>query len=174
MIKIGVVEMTIMMIPVIIGAISLGPVAGGILGGVFGLLSFYECFGKSAFGVLLFEINPWATALMCIVPRVLAGMLTGLIFVLLKKVDKTKLISFGVAGLSGALLNTLFFMGSLGLLFWNSPEFISTMQSWQIPTDNFFVLCAAMVGTNGIIEAIVCFVTGSAIAKAVVKFINKV
>lgn len=173
MIKIGPVEMTIMMIPIIIGAISLGPAAGGILGGVFGLLSFYECFGKSVFGVLLFGINPWATAFMCIVPRILAGFLTGLIFSGLKKIDRTKLISFGIAGLSGALLNTLLFMGSLGIFFFGDPAFISAMQEWQMPTENFFALCVVLVGVNGVVEALVCFITGSAIAKAVVKFINK-
>ena len=173
MIKIGPVEMTIMMIPVIIGAISIGPVAGAILGGMFGLMSFYECFGKSMFGVLLFGINPFACAFMCFVPRILAGFLTGIIFKALKGIDRTKLISFGIAGLSGAVLNTLFFMGSLWIFFWGSDTFISTMQSWGLSTEAFFPFAIAFVGVNGLIEAIVCFVTGSAIAKAVVKFINR-
>ena len=50
MIKTFGVEMTIMQIPVIIGAIILGPTEGALLGGIFGLLSFWECFGKSVFG----------------------------------------------------------------------------------------------------------------------------
>ena len=46
---------------VVIGAIILGPTAGAILGGVFGITSFIQCFGISAFGTLLFGINPVLT-----------------------------------------------------------------------------------------------------------------
>ena len=50
-IKTPVLEFTVMQVPVILGAIILGPGAGALLGGVFGLTSFWECFGKSAFGM---------------------------------------------------------------------------------------------------------------------------
>ena len=46
----GVVEITFIMIPVVVGAILMGPGAGAILGGVFGLTSFIQCFGMSALG----------------------------------------------------------------------------------------------------------------------------
>lgn len=42
-------ELTLMQIPVLIGAIIMGPAEGAILGGVFGLTSFFQCFGKSQF-----------------------------------------------------------------------------------------------------------------------------
>ena len=78
-IKTPVLEFTVMQVPVILGAIILGPGAGALLGGVFGLTSFWECFGKSAFGMQLLAINPWATAVVCIVPRLLMGLCCGLI-----------------------------------------------------------------------------------------------
>lgn len=46
MIKTAGLEITIMLVPVIVGAIVMGPAAGALLGGVFGLISFWECFGK--------------------------------------------------------------------------------------------------------------------------------
>lgn len=48
--KVGAIEITFMTIPVVVGAIILGPTAGAVLGGVFGLTSFIQCFGMSAFG----------------------------------------------------------------------------------------------------------------------------
>ena len=51
--KVGAIEITFMTIPVVIGAILLGPPAGAFLGGVFGLTSFIQCFGMSAFGSAL-------------------------------------------------------------------------------------------------------------------------
>ena len=46
--KFGLIEITLMVIPVAVGAIVLGPLCGAILGGVFGLTSFIQCFGFSA------------------------------------------------------------------------------------------------------------------------------
>ena len=111
----GVVEITFIMIPVVVGAILMGPGAGAILGGVFGLTSFIQCFGMSALGAMLLQVNWFFTFVVCFVPRVLMGWLAGLIFKALYKVDKTRLVSFAVASLSGAVLNTIFFVGSLGL-----------------------------------------------------------
>lgn len=41
------VEITFIVIPVAVGSIILGPMAGGFLGLVFGLTSFFQCFGAS-------------------------------------------------------------------------------------------------------------------------------
>lgn len=72
---------TILMIPVAIGAILLGPGAGAILGTVFGLTSLATCFlGLDALGVALLAISPWKTVIVCLVPRILVGYLCGLIF----------------------------------------------------------------------------------------------
>lgn len=79
-IRIGVVSATLLPIPVAVGAVMLGPLGGGILGGVFGLTSFYQCFGMDAFGVMLMGISPVKTFLLCFVPRALMGVLVGLIF----------------------------------------------------------------------------------------------
>ena len=56
--KVGTVEITFLMIPVIIGAITLGAKSGAILGAVFGITSFIQCFGMSSFGIILLSINP--------------------------------------------------------------------------------------------------------------------
>ncbi len=49
-IKTAGLEITLIVIPVAVGAVTLGPAAGAILGGVFGITSFIQCFGMSAFG----------------------------------------------------------------------------------------------------------------------------
>ena len=48
MIKTAGLEITIMLVPVIVGAIVMGPAAGALLGGVFGLISFWECWEPSS------------------------------------------------------------------------------------------------------------------------------
>lgn len=170
--KFSAVEITIMMIPVVIGAITCGPSGGALLGGVFGLTSFIEAVtGKSAFGVFMLELSPVGTFVLCIIPRILTGLLAGYIFKALQRVDKTKLWSFAVSSMSAALLNTILFMGSLLLMFWNSEAFISKMQEWGIATDRISAFLVAFVGTNGVIEAAVCFFVGAAMAKALSAFL---
>ena len=56
-IKTAGIEITLIVVPVAVGAVTLGPAAGAILGGVFGLASFLRCFGLNAFGAMLLSIN---------------------------------------------------------------------------------------------------------------------
>lgn len=171
-------EFTILQIPVIIGAIVLGPSAGGILGGIFGLLSFWECFGKSAFGVVLLGIDPLGTFLTCVPTRLLMGVLCGLIFRALSKSDRTraKLPSFGVSSLAGALLNTILFTGVL-IAFFYQTEFIQGIaqgfsESFGIVM-NPFLFVVFFVGIQGLIEAVVATIAGAAVSKALYKALTR-
>lgn len=159
----GIIEITLIMIPVIIGAIVLGPGAGAFLGGMFGLTSFIQCFGMSGFGAALLSIQPVLTFLVCMIPRILMGWLCGLIFKGLIRVDRTKskTLSYCVTGLSGALLNTVLFMTLLLLLF-GQTDYIQTMRAGM----GLFAFIAGFVGLNGLVEAIACFVVASAVSKA--------
>ena len=158
----GAMKITFLMIPVVIGAIILGPSAGAVLGGIFGATSFVQCFGMDWFGTTLMGINPIYTFIMCMVPRILMGWLCGLIFKGLVKVDKTKhkMASYTITSLCGALLNTLFFMTALIVMFGQS-QFILDMQGEM----NIFAFVVAFVGLQGAIEAAVCFIVAAAISK---------
>lgn len=171
--RIGPIEMSLMVIPVAIGAIVLGPVSGAILGFVFGLTSFIECFGGSAFGMFLMTISPVMTFIACMVPRILCGFLSGLVFKGLRKFDRTKIVSFFAASLSTALLNTIFFIGVILLFFWNNDTFLAKMTEWGMPIENLWVFIIAFVGINGVIEAAVNFIVAAPIAKAIVRFVNR-
>jgi uncharacterized membrane protein len=159
------VEITLIVVPVTVGAIVLGPVNGAILGGVFGITSFLQCFGMSPFGTTLFGINPLGTFILCLVPRILMGWLTGVIFLGIKKIDKTKNISYAVASLTGPLLNTLFFMPLLVLFFYQTDYIQGFAEA--LGTNNVFSFIIGFVGINGLIEAAVCFVLGTAISKTI-------
>lgn len=155
-------EITFITIPVIVGAVILGPAAGAVLGGIFGLTSFAQAFGMSAFGVELMSINPIFTFIVCMVPRILMGWCCGLIFKAFK--NKDSLLPYFTASVSGALLNTLFFMTALLALFGNC-EYIKNMQGGN----NIIVFAALFVGINGVVEAIVAAIAGTAISRAVSK-----
>ena len=110
---------TFLTVPVAVGAIILGPTAGATCGAAFGLTSVVMALtGGSAFSAALMQINPFGLLFTCLVPRILEGWICGLIFQLVKKFSKNG--AFIVASLSCPLLNTLFFMSSLVLFFYNT------------------------------------------------------
>ena len=162
--KAGAIEITFITIPVIIGAVLLGPVGGLFLGAVFGITSFIQCFGMSTFGVALFSVSPLRTAIVCIVPRVFMGWLTAVIFKAISSKDKTSFVQYLVASIAGPLLNTVLFTGTLLLLFNNAPIIIQLKE--QFGSTNVMAFAAAFVGVNGLIEAGVCAVLGTALCKA--------
>ena len=161
-IKTAGLEITLIVVPVAIGAVTLGPAAGATLGGVFGITSFIQCFGMSAFGTMLLGVNPIFTFLVCVPTRILMGWLTGLIY---KGLSKTKIpsgASITLSNLCCPMLNTAFFMGTLVFLF------AGTMRE-SFGMTKVIPFIAAFVGVNGVVEAVVCFVVGAAISAALKK-----
>ncbi len=164
-------EITFIQVPVIVGAILMGPTAGAILGGVFGLTSFIQCFGLSAFGAALLEINAVYTFILCFFSRVLMGWLTGLIFRALQKVDRTKFVSYAVTSLAAPILNTVFFVGGMILLF-GSSSYIQGLMA-EAGAANLLSFAVAFVALNGVIEAAACFLLGTAISKALASALKR-
>lgn len=167
-------ELTILQIPVIIGAIVLGPSGGAAMGAVFGLISYWECFGKSSFGVTLMSINPLLTFIVCVPTRILMGWLCGLIFKgMHSRLAQTKanFVSYITASLSGALLNTAFFMSALCLCFYHT-EFIQDFVE-LLGSTNVFMFIVLFVGVQGLVEALLCASVGSVVSKGVRRGLHK-
>ena len=161
--KIGIVEITFNMIPVVIGAIVIGPAAGAFLGALFGAASFWQCFGQSTFGTLLFGVNPFFTVLICFVPRILAGLIPGLIFRAMTK-KKDNIAAYFVSAAVGSLTNTVLFVGGFCLLFKD------TMLG--MASDNG-LSPLAFIATAFLLNAAVELVANTAIVAAVSKAVTK-
>jgi uncharacterized membrane protein len=159
--KYGALSITFLTIPVVIGAIVVGPLCGATLGLVFGATSFIQCFGADLFGAALLSINPFYTFILCFVPRILMGWLVGLIFMALAKPDGTRRFwSFIIASLSGALINTILFLGTLVLFFGETTVTIGDV-SFKVVT-----IIGITLAINASVEAAVTMVAGGAITKA--------
>ncbi len=155
-------EITLIVVPVAVGAVTLGPLAGAILGGVFGVTSFIQCFGMSAFGAILLGVNPFFTFLVCVPTRILEGLLTGYIYKGLRKTKLNANVSVTLANVCCPVLNTTFFMGTLVTLF------AGTMRE-QFGMTKVLPFIFAFVGVNGAVEAAVCFVIGAGVSIALKK-----
>ena len=162
-------NVTLMNIPVAIGAILLGPLAGLILGIAFGLTSFIQ--PMSGMIATLFGIDAFRTIIMCVATRALMGFGCACIFRGLKKIDRTRTVSYFVSALSAALLNTALFMGAL-ILFFYGTDYVQGLvaNKGAVNPFNFIIL---MVGFNGLLEAAVTMVIGGGVSKGVDSALNR-
>ena len=154
-------SITFNMIPVAIAAIAMGVPGGAIIGGVFGLISFLQCFGLVGFsgmGAVLVGISPVLTFIQRFVSRVLVGVLAALVY---RGISRTKapLYVRGLAtGFAAALFNTIFFMTLLVLLFSQTAYMQNAMAGRSV-----LAYLVASVGVNAVVEMIVAaVVTGAA------------
>ena len=139
--RVGPVSITFLVIPVVIGGMTLGPVRGGFLGAVFGATSFAQCFMGDPFGAALVALSPLATAMACFVPRILIGVVAGLLFPALLKVSRSHALAFIVTAVAGTLTNTVLFVGMVVGFFQNS--YFGGSPFWTIFA-GFFTLNVAL------------------------------
>ena len=165
-IPVGPLVMTFTMIPIAIGAMLLGPLAGTILGAFFGLTSLYDAVtGKSAMTHFFFQESPFLTVLLCVGTRALVGAATGWLFRLFSKTDRKHTWSYFAGGLLAPVLNTLFFMGFIVLVFYRS-EFVQNLVS-KLGASGPITFIVLLVGVQGLVEAATGLIIGGAIAKGV-------
>ena len=156
-------SITFLTVPVAVAAMILGPKGGAICGATFGITSLMQCFGTSAFGA-------FGTVFTWIVPRILEGLLSGLIFKAVR--SKNKNLAYFAGGLACPVLNTIFYMSSLVLFFYNTDYIQGFVDALGVT--NPFAFVVAFVGVQGAIEAVVCTVVGAAVARALAAALKEV
>ena len=167
--KIGLLSITFMTVPVIIGAVTNGLWMGAVLGLTFGVTSFVQCFGMDAFGTTLFGLNPIGTFIMCVCTRTLMGFLCALIYKGLSKTKAPAGVQVGVSAFSAPFLNTAFFVPCLILIFWKS-DYIQSIAAGA----NVLKFIVTLVGVNGIVEWVVCTVVGAAVGLGLKRALKRV
>ena len=168
-IPLGIINATIIQIPVIIGALFCGPKQGAFLGFLFGFTSFLKNTIMPA-TLSAFVFSPVLAAGMfgakgvlystfiCFVPRILVGVLPYFIYKAMKNFSKWKTLNFAVAGVLGAFTNTFLVMGSIYVLYKNAYA-----AAQGVDPAALLGVIGGIIGFNGVIEAILSGVIVSAV-----------
>ena len=176
-IPLGFMNATIIHIPVIIGAILLGPLEGGILGFVFGLTSLINNTVRPNITSFVFtpfySLDPrfsgsFKSILICFVPRILIGVIVAFLFRALMKTKLNKGVSLAVTGFVGSMVNTIFVMGGIYFLYGESYA-----EAKGMGFSALFKVIMGVVGVNGVPEAIVAAILTAAITAPVMKYLKK-
>lgn len=171
MIQLPIVKATTVHIPVIIGAILLGPKAGAILGGVFGICSLIS--NTYAPTLLSFAFSPFmsttglagaAKAIWISVGcRIMIGLVAGWLWKGLKKINCPKILGYGLCGFVGSMTNTVMVMGSIYVLL--AKQYA---QARDVAGSAVFGLIMGTVTASGIPEAICATILVALITKVLV------
>lgn len=168
-IPLPVIKATTMHIPVILGAVILGPGAGAALGAVFGLCSIWA--NTTTPGLLSFAFSPFMTteglpgvvkslwiALGC---RILFGLVAGWLWKIVKKIVKQDYIALPTTAVIATLFHTCFVMGSIYLLL--AQQYAAAK---NVAIGAVFGLIMGTVTASGIPEAIIAAVLVTVIGKS--------
>lgn len=159
-IPLGVINATIIQIPVIIGALFCGWKKGALLGFLFGFTSFLKntitpaTLSAFVFSPVLAASQIGAKGILystfiCFVPRILVGIVPYFVYIGLRKFIKSKLVNFAISGVLGTFTNTALVMGSIYLLYKDAYA-----AALSIEPDLVAGVIGGVVSFNGVIEAI--------------------
>lgn len=172
MIQLPIVKATTVHIPVIIGSIVLGPLAGGILGATFGICSLIS--NTMAPTLLSFAFSPFLSTTgfvgvlkaiwVSVGCRTAMGIATGWLWMLLKKLKVNQNVALIIAGFLGSMFNTIFVMGSIYVLFANQYA-----QAKEVAVTAVFGLIMGTVFASGVPEAIAAAILVIALGKVLIK-----
>lgn len=107
---------SLVLIPIALGAMLLGPLAGAFLGFVFGMVVFVGCgvMGTDPFTAMLFAAHPVLTFLTCTVKSTVAGLAAGFLYrALLGRFKSPLPATFAAAGIVPILNTGIFILGCL-------------------------------------------------------------
>lgn len=102
-------SLTIMQVPVIIGAVLEGPLVGLVIGLIFGIFSLIQAAVAPTGPTDVWFTNP----LLSILPRLFIGPIAWLVY---KALSRWKIPALFMAGLTGSLTNTILVLGMIGML----------------------------------------------------------
>ena len=176
-IPLPIIKATTMHIPVILGAILLGPKAGAVLGAVFGMCSIWA--NTTAPGLLSFAFSPFMTtegmvgvvkslwiSLGC---RMLFGALSGWLWKVFQKILKQEYAALPVTAAVATVSHTLLVMGSI--------YFLLTQQyaaAKNVAISAVFGLIMGTITASGIPEAIAAAILVTVIGKALLHLMARI
>lgn len=171
MIQLPIIKATTVHIPVIIGAILFGPLAGAILGGVFGICSLVS--NTMAPTLLSFAFSPFLASNLTgalkaiwisVGCRILIGVVAGWLWILFRKIKLNTYVALAVTGFAGSMVNTVMVMGSIYFLL--AQQYA---EAKEVAVTAVFGLIMGTVTASGIPEALAAAVLVAVIGKVLMR-----
>ena len=159
--RLGGTPLSLVLIPVVLGAVMIGPLAGTLLGFIFGVVvAVCGITGFDAWTFLLFSEQPVLTVLLCLVKGTAAGAAAGLLYKAIAR--KNRYVGVIVASLAAPVVNTGIFVAGAFLM---SGAIESVMAATNVAagTSLVYYVIIGLAGVNFLIEFAINAVASPAI-----------
>lgn len=151
---------SLVLVPIVVGAAVYGPRAGAWFGGVFGAVVLIAVIsGLDLGGNILWIANPFLTLLLCLVKGIAAGWAAGLIYSVIAK--KRPYLGVFAAAIVCPIVNTGIFCLAMALLF------RETLVEWAGGTEVFYYMIFTLVGINFLIEFVINLILCPTVARII-------
>lgn len=167
-IHVGPVSISLVLIPIVTGAVLYGPLAGMILGAVFGIVVLIMIFlGMDPASMAMMQFNAGATIITCLVKGMLAGLIAGLLNKAIAK-RGSNLSGTIAASIITPVINTGFYVCMVTFIFRELME-----KSYKVHgTAAVFLLITGMIAANFVMELISTAVISPIVITALRKVIG--
>lgn len=145
---IGGFSISLVLIPIVLGAAVYGPGAGALLGATFGVIVYINCVtGADPGGAMVFQANPVVCFLVVIAKGTLAGLASGAVYRLLR--NKNAYIAMLAAAIVCPVVNTGFFVTCMFLFF------IDVLAAWAGGSNIVGYVLTGLILANFVPELII-------------------
>ena len=162
---VGGFSISLVLIPIVLGAAIFGPRAGAVLGGTFGVIVTINCItGADPGGAMVFQANPILCILVVLAKGILAGLASGAVYRLAKGVNSY--FAMVLAAIVCPVVNTGTFVLCMYLFF------IDVLAAWAGGGDILGYILTGLILANFVPELIINVVFSPA-ANLISKTIHK-
>jgi len=145
---VGGFTISLVLIPIVLGAALYGPKTGALLGATFGIVVVVGCItGTDVGGAMVFQANPVLCVLVVLTKGVLAGWLSGLTYTLLK--GKNPVLAMLFAAAVCPIVNTGTFILCMATFF------MDVLTAWAAGGEVFGYIISGLVLCNFVPELII-------------------
>ena len=145
---VGGFPISLVLIPIVMGAAMYGPAAGAILGAAFGIIVFINCVtGADPGGAMVFQANPALCFIVVLAKGTLAGLASGLVYKLVSRWNAY--VAMLCAAIVCPVVNTGIFVACM-LLF-----FVDVLSAWAAGADLVGYILTGLILANFVPELII-------------------
>lgn len=160
-IKLGPTSFTLVLVPIVVGAILFGPTAGGVLGGVFGLITLLAGItGTDAFTFFLWSASPVWTLVTCLGKGIACGVASGWVY---RALEKKRTLACVAASMAAPVVNTGVFALIMSTVLRGALQELLGVASGEVIS----VLFLSVIGVNFLVEFTINTIFSAAIARIV-------
>ena len=159
-IKFGAFSISLVLVPIAVGAALYGQAAGAVLGGAFGIVVLVSCInGTDPGGNMLFAANPAFTSVLCLLKGMFAGYAAGFVYKIVSK--RNDYLGVVCAAFICPIVNTGIFIISMIFIY------REILLAWAGDSDFLYYAFISVAGVNFLLELSVNVIFSPAIVRIV-------